>query len=228
MQQTAGPPMATAKAAAAASRSKVTTPHASWFAGVTPRLGLQSRSGGGCSQGAGGRLCWRGITCPVPAPPPGQQMQHSLGAPCIHPSPHPRCYKHTGLTMQQVQDCVKDARLGKVWQQGRSGDGGSSGQGTIGASDGTKQHPVDSATGASDVHAPAPAADTKADLDGGAPRSKWAARASMSGALMAWFGIVGMFLSVLPRLYHRARRRVSLHDGPPVRHGMQSPRKLAV
>jgi hypothetical protein len=130
--------------------------------------------------------------------------------------------------MQQVQDCVKDARLGKAWQQGSSGDGGSGGQGTAGASDGTQQHPVDAAAGASSVHAPAAAADAGTNLDGGAPRSKWAARASMSGALMAWFGIVGMFLSVLPRLYHRARRRVSLHDGPPARHGMQSPRKLAV
>jgi hypothetical protein len=26
---------------------------------------------------------------------------------------------------------------------------------------------------------------------------------------MAWFGVVGMFLSLLPRLFQRARRRVS-------------------
>jgi hypothetical protein len=127
-----------------------------------------------------------------------------------------RCFKQASLTMQQVQECVRAAHAGREWHPGDGAGAGGSAPGGA--------HPLDAAADATGPHAAAAAGDNAV------PRSKWAARASQSGALMAWFGVVGMFLSVLPRLYHRARRRGGPHDGGGGRAAgpLHSPRKIAV
>jgi hypothetical protein len=94
--------------------------------------------------------------------------------------------------MHQVKDCVRAARTGVEWQLHSSGEGGDSKAPTLAA-------------------APVPGTEDLPALPG------WRSHFSLGGAFIAWLGIVGMFLSVLPSLYRRSKRsRSTLGRGPKV------------
>ena len=148
--------------------------------------------------------------------------------------------------MQQVKDCVAAAHQGLEWrldqrQQvsptgghalddgssssssrrggGDSGDsgggsGGREGRHFGGASSGTLPGGGTnrgSSGEARESRQPGQAAEEAVQLDG------FQNRASLGGALLAWIGIVGMFLSLIPIMYRRSRRRKALPDrGPKV------------
>ena len=123
-----------------------------------------------------------------------------------------RCYKRSDLSMRQVKECMRAADRGAEWtgeeeeEEGAAAAAAAAGGSSSGGGGGGEDMPAAAAAAAAaersgQAPAPAPAAAAR----GGG-------RVTLLGALMAWFGIVGMFLSVLPRLYHRSRRRPS---GPP-------------
>ena len=126
-----------------------------------------------------------------------------------------RCYKRSDLSMRQVKECMRAADRGAEWTAGEEEEAGTAAAAAAAAAGGGNSG--SSGDGGEDM-AKTAAAAAAAERSGQAPAPAPAAaargggRVTLLGALMAWFGIVGMFLSVLPRLYHRSRRRPS---GPP-------------
>ena len=135
--------------------------------------------------------------------------------------------------MAQVKECLMAAQQGDKWHPAGFEDYGSSGVGSgsgthsgavasgpgspasgssINGSSGT-DHINDGSGGGGDS-----GGEAKAAVDGSAGGGSRApalisgsagGRVTLFGALLAWVGIVGMFLSILPRLHHRVKRRSS-------------------
>lgn len=119
--------------------------------------------------------------------------------------------------MDQVKACSLAAQQGEEWQPDAPLDGSTNGSENAAASseDGSGQGGSSGDTAAAGTPTPAAAAAAAADGRGAAKRpvsSSPSGRMTLFGALLAWVGIVGMFLSILPRLYHRVKRRSSHAD----------------
>jgi len=114
--------------------------------------------------------------------------------------------------MQQVKDCVRAAQLGVEWQLdgGDGSGGGAEGSSSSSSSSSKQMAAVEAGTAAGEGDA-AGAESEQREAAAAAPFLS-RGRVSLLGAIIAWVGIVGMFLSVLPRLYQRARRRPPAPD----------------
>jgi hypothetical protein len=127
--------------------------------------------------------------------------------------------------MQQVKDCLSAAQEGIEWQ--RDGGGPERGGGEddqLQLEPGSRPALSGPAALLADMEAQRAAAEgggggeETADHAAGGTPFLTRGRISLLGAIIAWVGIVGMFLSVLPRLYQRRRTSVPDH----------SPSKLSV
>lgn len=147
----------------------------------------------------------------------------------LRPNSLLRCHKWSGLTMEQVRACLQAASRGEEWRPAGTEDAAADSGGVT--DDGQPAAAVSSGGSGGRTAAEASAADKLASAGagggsladgaaaaaaaGGQGSSKRTISSSVSGrmtlfgALLAWMGIVGMFLSILPRLYHRAKQRAS-------------------
>ncbi|KAI8477380.1 MAG: hypothetical protein J3K34DRAFT_398046 [Monoraphidium minutum] len=133
-----------------------------------------------------------------------------------------RCYKRSELSMQQVKDCMVAARRGVEWQMAEPGSAAGDdqaaandgGDGWDGASGGGSRGGGEGGAGRGpELRSSRP--QSSAGQAAAAAGGGWRAHASMGGALLAWVGIVGMFLSLLPILYRRSKRPKAPANRPP-------------
>jgi hypothetical protein len=117
--------------------------------------------------------------------------------------------------MQQVKDCVRAARGGIEWSLADGVRGAGHGSASPHSSGAVK---APGELGAGGRGASRGRGRPDAAQAAAAPANRaWHERANLGGALVAWVGVVGMFLSLLPLLYRRSKRPKPCPDrGPKV------------